>query len=99
PSATAWRVGQALAHEVLQRHLAEAGAYPETIGISIWGTSAMRTHGDDVAEVFALLGVRPRWQSQSRRVAGIDVIPLEELKRPRIDVVVRISGFFRDAFP
>jgi cobaltochelatase CobN len=99
PSATAWRVGQALAREVLERHLAETGAYPETVGISIWGTSAMRTHGDDVAEVFALLGVRPRWQPESRRVAGIEVIPLEELNRPRIDVIVRISGFFRDAFP
>lgn len=99
PSTTAWRVGQALAREVLERHLAEVGVYPETIGISIWGTSAMRTHGDDVAEVFALLGVRPRWQRESRRVVGIEVIPLEELGRPRIDVMVRISGFFRDAFP
>jgi cobaltochelatase CobN len=99
PSATAWRVGQELAREVLQRHLSETGNYPETVGISIWGTSAMRTHGDDVAEVFALLGVRPRWQRESRRMSGVEIIPLAELGRPRIDVVVRISGFFRDAFP
>src|SRR6185437_15523427 len=77
----------------------ETGAYPESVGVSIWGTSAMRTHGDDVAEVLALLGVRPVWQKENRRVVGFDVIPLEELRRPRIDVTVRISGFFRDAFP
>ena len=59
----------------------------------------MRTQGDDVAEVLALLGVRPRWQRESRRVIGIEAIPAAELGRPRIDVVCRISGFFRDAFP
>ena len=99
PSLAAWRVGEELADALLRRHLADEGRYPESVGISIWGTSAMRTHGDDVAEVFALLGVRPRWQAESRRVVGIEVIPLEELGRPRIDVVCRISGFFRDAFP
>src|SRR5205807_9866675 len=74
-------------------------SYPETVGISVWGTSAMRTHGDDVAEVLALLGVRPVWQKESRRVVGAEVVPLAELGRPRIDVTIRISGFFRDAFP
>jgi cobaltochelatase CobN len=59
----------------------------------------MRTHGDDVAEILHLLGVRPLWNPDTRRVTGIDVVSLEELGRPRIDVVVRISGFFRDAFP
>jgi cobaltochelatase CobN len=99
PSAAAWQVGQELAREVLERYRRETGAYPETVGISIWGTSAMRTHGDDVAEVLALLGVRPTWQKENRRVLGVEVIPLENLCRPRIDVTVRISGFFRDAFP
>ena len=99
PSAAAWQVGQELAREVLDRYRAETGAYPETVGISVWGTSAMRTHGDDVAEVLALLGVRPVWQKENRRVVGVEVIPLAELGRPRIDVTVRISGFFRDAFP
>jgi cobaltochelatase CobN len=99
PSLAAWRVGQELAREVLERYRGETGSYPETVGISIWGTSAMRTHGDDVAEVLALLGVRPVWQKESRRVLGVEVIPLAELGRPRIDVTVRISGFFRDAFP
>jgi cobaltochelatase CobN len=99
PSAAAWQVGQELAREVLERYRAETGAYPETVGISAWGTSAMRTHGDDVAEVLALLGVRPVWQKENRRVVGVEVVPLGELGRPRIDVTVRISGFFRDAFP
>lgn len=99
PSQAAWKVGQDLANAVLQRHLNECGSYPETVGISVWGTSNMRTQGDDVAEVLALLGVRPQWRQENRRVIGIEVIPLEELRRPRIDVVIRISGFFRDAFP
>ncbi|WP_025761431.1 cobaltochelatase subunit CobN [Dyadobacter tibetensis] len=99
PSKAAWEVGKQLAREVLDRHMKETGRYPESVGISIWGTSAMRTHGDDVAEVLALLGVRPLWQAESRRITGIEVIGLEELGRPRVDVTTRISGFFRDAFP
>lgn len=99
PSQTSWRVGQALADELLNRYLDTEGGYPETVGLSIWGTSAMRTHGDDIAQCFALLGVRPRWQAENRRLLDVEVIPLEELKRPRIDVLMRISGFFRDAFP
>ncbi|MBN9518254.1 cobaltochelatase subunit CobN [bacterium] len=99
PSPGAWRVGQELAREATERHRRETGAWPETVGLSVWGTSAMRTQGDDVAQVFALLGVRPVWHDQNRRLTGFEVIPPEELGRPRIDVVVRISGFFRDAFP
>lgn len=99
PSQSAWRVGSQLAHEVLARHLRETGTYPESVAISVWGTSAMRTHGDDVAQILALLGVRPVWRSENRQLTGIEVIPLAELKRPRIDVTTRISGFFRDAFP
>ncbi|MCF2487547.1 cobaltochelatase subunit CobN [Dyadobacter sp. CY347] len=99
PSKAAWEVGQQLAKEVLDRHLKETDRYPTRVGISIWGTSAMRTHGDDVAEVLALLGVRPVWQAESRRITGVEMIPLSGLGRPRIDVTIRISGFFRDAFP
>lgn len=99
PSQTAWRVGQALADELLARYRDAEGNYPETVGLSIWGTSAMRTHGDDIAQCFALLGVRPRWQAENRRLLDVEIIPLEELSRPRIDVLMRISGFFRDAFP
>ncbi len=99
PSALSWEVGQELAENLLRRYLDEEGRYPETVGIVVWGTAAMRTQGDDIAETLALLGVRPMWNEESRRVTGLEVIPLEELGRPRIDVTVRISGFFRDAFP
>src|SRR6185312_3199216 len=99
PSQAAWRVGQQLAQEVLKRYLKETGRYPESVSISVWGTSAMRTHGDDAAEILALLGVRPVWQAENRRLTGVEVVPLAELGRPRIDVTTRISGFFRDAFP
>ena len=99
PSRLSWEVGQGLADDLLRRYLDEEGRYPESVGIVVWGTAAMRTQGDDVAEILALLGVRPTWNEESRRVTGLEVIPAEDLGRPRIDVTVRISGFFRDAFP
>jgi len=99
PSRLAWQTGQAMAESLVQRYLADTGDYPESVGLSVWGTSAMRTSGDDIAEVLALLGVRPVWDEMSRRVSSLEVIPLDDLGRPRIDVTVRISGFFRDAFP
>jgi len=99
PSELSWEVGQRLADALLERHRRETGELPRMVGLVAWGTSAMRTQGDDIAEIFALLGVRPKWHPESRRVTGIEVVPLEELGRPRIDVTVRISGFFRDAFP
>ncbi|GAA1084364.1 cobaltochelatase subunit CobN [Tsukamurella spumae] len=99
PSRLAWATGQELASSLVERYHAEHGEYPRSVGLSVWGTSAMRTAGDDIAEVLALLGVTPVWDEQSRRVSGLEVIGLEELGRPRIDVTVRISGFFRDAFP
>jgi cobaltochelatase CobN len=99
PSPLAWDVGRSLADRLLERHLAEEGTYPSTVGLVIWGTAAMRTAGDDVAEALALLGVRPVWAEESRRVVGVELIPDGELGRPRVDVTLRISGFFRDAFP
>ncbi|MFI5924583.1 cobaltochelatase subunit CobN [Micromonospora sp. NPDC051543] len=99
PSRNAWDVGVALADSLLARHLADTGAYPRSVGLTVWGTSAMRTQGDDIAEVLALLGCRPVWDERSRRVTGVEVVPTAELGRPRVDVTVRISGFFRDAFP
>jgi cobaltochelatase CobN len=99
PSRNAWDVGQALAESLLNRHREDTGEWPATVGLTVWGTSAMRTQGDDIAEVLALLGCRPVWDDASRRVTGFEVVPLAELGRPRIDVTVRISGFFRDAFP
>jgi cobaltochelatase CobN len=99
PSRLAYQTGQAMAESLLRRHLDETGDYPQSVGLSVWGTSAMRTSGDDIAEVLALLGVLPVWDEASRRAVGLEVIDLAELGRPRIDVTVRISGFFRDAFP
>ena len=99
PSRMAYQTGQAMAESLLRRHLDEESEYPQSVGLSVWGTSAMRTSGDDIAEVLALLGVIPVWDDASRRVVGLEVVDLSELGRPRIDVTVRISGFFRDAFP
>ncbi|MEU6430779.1 cobaltochelatase subunit CobN [Microbispora sp. NPDC046973] len=99
PSRLAWETGAALAASLVERYRADTGEWPRTVGLTVWGTSAMRTQGDDIAEIMALLGVRPEWDDASRRVTGFEVVPAEELGRPRVDVVVRISGFFRDAFP
>ncbi|MBO0820809.1 MAG: cobaltochelatase subunit CobN, partial [Nocardiopsaceae bacterium] len=99
PSRNAWQAGQALAGSLISRHRADTGDYPRSVGLTVWGTSAMRTQGDDIAEVLALIGCRPVWDDASRRVTGFEIVPPVELGRPRIDVTVRISGFFRDAFP
>ncbi|MBU9765446.1 cobaltochelatase subunit CobN [Mycobacterium sp. TNTM28] len=99
PSRLAWETGVAMADSLLARYRDDYGRWPQSVGLSVWGTSAMRTAGDDIAEVLALLGVRPVWDDASRRVINLEPIDLAELGRPRIDVTVRISGFFRDAFP
>ena len=99
PTELSWQVGQRLADGLVARHVEEEGVAPTSVAIVLWGTAAMRTHGDDVAEVLALLGVRPVWHPETRRVTGLELQSLEELGRPRVDVTVRISGFFRDAFP
>src|SRR5207248_2111239 len=99
PSRNAWDTGVALADSLLARHREDTGEWPALVGLTVWGTSAMRTQGDDIAEALALLGCRPVWDDTSRRVTGVEAVPLAELGRPRIDVTVRISGFFRDAFP
>jgi cobaltochelatase CobN len=99
PTRMAWEVGQGLADRLLERYHADEGRLPTSVGLVIWGTATMRTGGDDVAEALALLGVRPVWQAESGRVTGMELIPAAELGRPRVDVVARISGFFRDAFP
>ena len=85
--------------DLLNRYLLEKGEYPQNIGIVIWGGHTMRTMGESVAEALYLMGVRPIWEEQSGRVEGIEMMPLVELERPRIDITFRISGFFRDAFP
>jgi len=99
PSRLAYEVGTALADALIARFREEEGREPETVGLVVWGTAAMRTMGDDIAQALALLGVRPQWAEESGRVTGIELIPEAELGRPRVDVTLRISGFFRDAFP
>ena len=98
PSTAAWEVGQSVAAGVLERHLEEEGEYPEEVGVVAWGTPTVRTRGETIAQILALLGVRPNW-TEAGRVEGVEPIPLAELGRPRIDVTTRISGLFRDAFP
>ncbi|OHX65857.1 cobaltochelatase subunit CobN [Flammeovirga pacifica] len=99
PSPNAYELGSKSAQNMIDRYLQEEGMYPKSIAISVWGTSTMRTGGDDIAQALALLGVRPIWQGVNRRVIDFEIIPMITLKRPRIDVMLRISGFFRDAFP
>jgi len=99
PSETAWDVGRKAAETVIERYTQENGEYPRTLAISVWGTSTMRTGGDDIAQIMALMGVKPVWDGVSRRVVDFEVIPIEVLGRPRVDVTVRVSGFFRDGFP
>lgn len=99
PTQTAWALGQQAADRLLERYVQEHGDYPSAIGISVWGTATMRTGGDDIAQAFALIGVRPKWASGSQRVVDFEVLPCVGLRRPRVDVTLRISGFFRDAFP
>ena len=99
PSRLSYEVGTKLADSLVKRFVEDKGRYPKSVGVVIWGTAAMRTGGDDISQVLALLGVRPTWDQDSSRVSGLDVISLEELGRPRVDVTCRISGFFRDAFP
>jgi cobaltochelatase CobN len=99
PTPAAWKTGVALADATLRRYFDESGHWPESVALSVWGTPTMRTGGDDIAQALALLGVRPVWEPVTRRTCGIEVISLPELNRPRIDITLRVSGFFRDAFP
>ncbi|MEO6273275.1 MAG: cobaltochelatase subunit CobN [Rhodoferax sp.] len=99
PTQTAYAMGAKGADRVVERHLQDFGAYPTAMGLSVWGTSTMRTGGEDVAQAFSLLGVRPKWAPGSNRVVDIEVMPMTVLGRPRVDVTLRVSGFFRDAFP
>ena len=99
PTPGAWEVGKKLGDALISRCLEETGKYPEGVGIIVWGGSTMRTKGDDIAEIYYLMGVKPVWAKGSGDVTGLEVIPASELGRPRLDVVPRISGFFRDSFP
>ncbi|MBL4720466.1 MAG: cobaltochelatase subunit CobN, partial [Alphaproteobacteria bacterium] len=99
PTPAAWLLGWKSAQMLVERHAQDHGSWPARMAISAWGTSNMRTGGDDIAQALALMGARPTWDSASRRVTGFEIMPLDVLDRPRVDVTLRISGFFRDAFP
>jgi cobaltochelatase CobN len=99
PTPVAWTLGWKSACLLLDRYRQEHGAWPKSLALSAWGTANMRTGGDDIAQVLALMGVRPTWDQGSGRVAGFEIMPLSVLDRPRVDVTLRVSGFFRDAFP
>ncbi|HML31795.1 cobaltochelatase subunit CobN [Sporomusa sphaeroides] len=99
PTPTAWELGQTLGDGVIERYIADEGHYPENIGMIFWSGANMRSHGQCIAEFLYFLGVRPVWQRGSQRVVDLEVIPLAQLKRPRIDVTARIGGLFRDTLP
>ena len=99
PSEAAYQLGVKSAQNIIDRYLQENGEYPTSIGISVWGTSTMRTSGDDIAQALALMGIKPIWSGSNRRVKDFEVLSTIKLGRPRVDVMLRISGFFRDAFP
>jgi len=99
PTPAAWTLGWKSATLLVERHMQDQGEWPKTVAVSAWGTSNMRTGGDDIAQALALLGVKPQWDAASRRVVGFEVLPESVLGRPRVDVTLRVSGFFRDAFP
>lgn len=98
PTQTSWTLGLRSAARLIERYVQEHGDYPRAIGLSVWGTATMRTGGDDIAQAFALLGVRPKWADGSHRVSDFEILPMSLFDRPRIDVTLRVSGFFRDAF-
>lgn len=99
PTPTAWELGRKSAENLLARHFQDHGTALRSLALSVWGTANMRTGGDDIAQALALIGVKPQWDPSSLRVSGYEIVPLAKLGRPRVDVTLRISGFFRDAFP
>ena len=99
PTPAAWELGRKSAELMVTRYAQDHGEWPTSFGITAWGTSNMRTGGDDIAQAMALIGVKPVWDMASRRVTGFEIIPPAALRHPRVDVTLRISGFFRDAFP
>ena len=99
PTPTAWALGWKSANLLIEKHLQDNGDWPRAMLVTAWGTANMRTGGDDIAQAMALMGVKPKWDSANRRVTGFEILPESVLGRPRVDVTLRISGFFRDAFP
>ncbi|MFT6571629.1 MAG: magnesium chelatase subunit H, partial [Sphingomonas echinoides] len=98
PSAYAVKDGAAQAQRLIERSLADSGHLPETVAMVLWGTDNLKSEGAQIAQAMALMGAEPRFDSYNR-LAGAQLIPLEALGRPRIDVVVTLSGVFRDLLP
>ena len=99
PTQSAWDLGQRSAQRIIDLYLLENGNDLKRLATSIWGTSTMRNGGEDIAQVLALMGIKPVWDFSSKRIIDLDIIPISVLRRPRVDVTIRISGLFRDAFP
>src|SRR6185312_7710663 len=99
PTPSAHAQGVKLAEELLRRHLQDHGDWPKGLVVDLWGSSTMRTAGEDFAMALHLAGLAPRWDHASGRVSGYDILAPAELGRPRIDVTLRVSGLFRDVFP
>ncbi|MDH7975335.1 magnesium chelatase subunit H [Sphingomonas sp. AR_OL41] len=98
PSAFAVKDGAAQAQRLLDRGIADAGHLPETVAMVLWGTDNLKSEGAQIAQALALMGARPRFDSYNR-LAGAELMSLEELGRPRIDVIATLSGVFRDLLP
>lgn len=99
PSRASWEIGRKMADQMIERYVSEKGSYPKEIGFIIWATDTMKTGGDDMGYILWLMGVQPVWSRSGGQIIDLKIIPLAELKRPRIDVTVRITGLFRDTFP
>ncbi|GAA6203005.1 cobaltochelatase subunit CobN [Aquicoccus sp. SU-CL01552] len=99
PTRSAHAQGVKLAEELMRRHLQDEGDWPRGLIVDLWGSATMRTAGEEFAMALHLLGVRPVWDAGTERVSGVEVLPVTELDRPRIDVTLRVSGLFRDVFP
>ncbi|WP_394197588.1 cobaltochelatase subunit CobN [Litoreibacter albidus] len=99
PTPTAWALGWKSANLLIEKHLQTHGDWPRALLLNAWGTANMRTGGDDIAQALALMGCKPKWDAANRRVTGFEILPIGVLGRPRVDVTLRVSGFFRDAFP
>jgi cobaltochelatase CobN len=99
PTRTAWDIGRRTAREVMSRYAQDHGEWPKRIVLDLWGSAMMRTGGDDLAQAFALMGVKPSWDNGSNRVSGFEILAPAQIEWPRVDVTLRISGLFRDVFP
>lgn len=99
PTRASWKVGKQLGDKMIERYTKDEGKLPEAVAIVVYAGETMKTCGDDIAEILYLMGIKPKWMENSDKVIGLEVIPIEELKRPRIDVTLRVSGLFRDTFP